>query len=271
MGVFYNKDQWGLILGASSGIGLATAKKLALEGMNLIIVYRERRARQKEIDQLWAGLKKNKIKLIDFNLDALSEIKRKEVILKIKEKVGQNKIRLFMHSIAKGNLKLMTSLPKSNGMQYPPNHLTSSDFSFTSETMSYSLVTWLNDLIENKLLDDPSRVIAMSSSGDKRVWKGYAAVASAKASLDAIIKYIAVEYSHLGVSANIIEAGVTVTPSMKLIPGSDEIIKKVQERHPRNRLTLPEDIANVVYLICREEASWINGSRIVVDGGESLV
>ena len=45
MSVFAEKNLWGLILGASSGMGLATAKKLAGAGMNLILIYRERRSR----------------------------------------------------------------------------------------------------------------------------------------------------------------------------------------------------------------------------------
>jgi NAD(P)-dependent dehydrogenase (short-subunit alcohol dehydrogenase family) len=41
-------------------------------------------------------------------------------------------------------------------------------------------------------------------------------------------------------------------------------------RNPFNRLTTPEDIANVVFLICKKEADWINGTIVKVDGGESL-
>jgi enoyl-[acyl-carrier protein] reductase I len=42
-------------------------------------------------------------------------------------------------------------------------------------------------------------------------------------------------------------------------------------RNPYKRLTTPEDVANVVYLLSKKEAFWINGSVIKVDGGESIV
>ena len=56
-----------------------------------------------------------------------------------------------------------------------------------------------------------------------------------------------------------------------MIPGSDLMKDSAKFRNPYGRLTTPEDVANVVYLLCQPEADWINGTRIVVDGGESLV
>jgi NAD(P)-dependent dehydrogenase (short-subunit alcohol dehydrogenase family) len=44
----------------------------------------------------------------------------------------------------------------------------------------------------------------------------------------------------------------------------------VEKRNPFKRLTNPEDVADVVYLLCKEEAKWITGTIIKVDGGESL-
>ena len=47
---FEDKNYWALIIGGSSGLGLATAKKLAKHGMNICIVHRNSRAQQKNID-----------------------------------------------------------------------------------------------------------------------------------------------------------------------------------------------------------------------------
>ncbi len=271
MSVFAEKNLWGLILGASSGMGLATAKKLAGSGMNLILVYRERRSRQTEVDEAFNEMRAMGVQVMDFNTDALQEAKREQVLEEIVTKIGDGKIRLLMHSIAKGNLKLMTPTPEDGGIAYPSQLLTDEDFAITGDSMAFSIVPWLNAILAKDLVANPARVIALTSAGDKRVWKGYAAVAAAKASLDAIIKYIAVEYAHLGITSNLIEAGVTVTPSMQLIPGSEEMIERIQEQHPKKRLTLPEDVANAIYLLTQDEANWINGSRLIVDGGETLI
>ena len=64
--------------------------------------------------------------------------------------------------------------------------------------------------------------------------------------------------------------GVTDTRSLRMIPGSDKIIEHSLKRNPHCRLTLPEDVANVVYLLCKDEAAWITGTVIPVDGGEHL-
>jgi len=55
-----------------------------------------------------------------------------------------------------------------------------------------------------------------------------------------------------------------------MIPGSDQIREHTLRRNPNNRLTTPEDVANVVYLLSRDEAQWITGTIIPVDGGEHL-
>ena len=65
-----------------------------------------------------------------------------------------------------------------------------------------------------------------------------------------------------------IQPGVTDTPSLRLIPGSDHLKQGALLRNPFHRLTRPEDVANVIYLLCRDEAAWINGAVIRVDGGE---
>jgi enoyl-[acyl-carrier protein] reductase I len=57
---------------------------------------------------------------------------------------------------------------------------------------------------------------------------------------------------------------------MKRIPGSTAILENISNRNPSGRLTRPEDIADVVYLLSRPEAEWITGAIIKVDGGESL-
>ena len=72
-------------------------------------------------------------------------------------------------------------------------------------------------------------------------------------------------------TVNIIQAGVTDTPSLRLIPGSEELIEQSKNRNPYKRLTTPEDVANTVYLLAQPEASWINGALIHVDGGEHLI
>ena len=55
-----------------------------------------------------------------------------------------------------------------------------------------------------------------------------------------------------------------------MIPGSAHLKAQARVRNPFGRLTSPEDVANVIYLLSLPEAAWINGEVIRVDGGERI-
>ncbi|MEW7279684.1 SDR family oxidoreductase [Aquimarina sp. 2201CG1-2-11] len=256
-------NNWAIILGGSSGLGLASAQKLAQHGYNICIIHRNRKTELNHIAQEFEQIKKRNVSFISFNIDATNKEKRTEVILDLKEILGKNaKINVLIHSIAKGNLKPMVSDSK--------NTLLNDDFRLTINAMAISLYDWAVDLFEAKLFANDTRIISFTSEGNTKAWQHYAAVSAAKVTLEAITRNIALEFAPYGIKANCIQAGVTDTQSLRRIPGSDQIIEHSIKRNPYHRLTQPNDIANVVYLLCTKEAAWINGTTIPVDGGEHL-
>tara|TARA_R110002073_G_scaffold123234_1_gene266792 strand:+ start:83984 stop:84793 length:810 start_codon:yes stop_codon:yes gene_type:complete len=265
---FEDKNEWALILGGSSGLGLATAKKLAKHGMNICIVHRNSRTQQKNIDAAFDGITKEGVDFVSYNTDAFHAEKRAALIEDLQEELEGGKIKTMVHSVAKGNLKPMLSddvtLSLSKGT------LQTDDFQLTIQAMGISLYDWTKALFEAKLFADDTRIISFTSEGNSKAWKNYAAVSAAKVTLEAITRSIALEFAPFGIRANCIQAGVTDTASLRMIPGSDEIKKHSLTRNPFHRLTLPEDVANAVYLLSKDEASWINGTIIPVDGGEHI-
>ena len=260
---FQNKNYWALILGGSSGLGLATAKKLAKHGMNICIVHRNSRMQEKEINAEFETIKNEGVQLKAFNTDAFKSEKRDAVIEALQNEFGnKEKIRTLVHSVAKGNLKPMVSNEKPV--------LKHDDFALTINAMGISLYDWTKALFEAKLFADDARIISFTSEGNSKAWQNYAAVSAAKATLEAITRNIALEFALFGIKANCIQAGVTDTSSLRMIPGSEKIIAHSLVRNPNKRLTLPEDVANAVYLLSKDEASWITGTVIPVDGGEHL-
>jgi enoyl-[acyl-carrier protein] reductase I len=260
---FHDKNYWALILGGSSGLGLATAKKLAKHGMNICIVHRNRKSELPKIEKHFSIIKNKHIELITFNVNAFKEGERLEIMNKLKEKLGsESRIRTLIHSVAKGNLKPMISTTKPA--------LKNDDFHLTIDAMAISLYDWTKILFDNSLFASDARVISFTSEGNTKAWRNYAAVSAAKVTLEAITRNIALEFASHGIRANCIQAGVTDTASLRAIPGSDEIMKHSLKRNPFKKLTTPEDVANVVYLLCKDEAAWINGSIIPVDGGEHI-
>lgn len=96
---------WSLILGGSSGMGLATAKKLASHGMNVFIVHRDRRGSMHEIQKKFDEIRAHGVRLETINTDALSLDGRNSILDQLAVKLGNGKISLLLHSIALGNLK----------------------------------------------------------------------------------------------------------------------------------------------------------------------
>ncbi|QHI39106.1 Enoyl-[acyl-carrier-protein] reductase [NADPH] FabL [Kordia antarctica] len=260
---FKNKNYWALILGGSSGLGLATAKKLAAHGMNICIIHRNSRSQEIEITAEFDKIKAEGIQFISFNIDAINPEKRQKVINDLPQYLGEKgKIRTLVHSIAKGNLKPMIA-------DNAPT-LKNDDFNLTINAMAISLYDWTQAVFEVKLFAEDARIISFTSEGNAKAWKNYAAVSAAKVALEALTRNIALEFASYGIRANCIQAGVTDTASLQMIPGNEKIKKHTLVRNPFKRLTNPEDVANVVYLLSKDEASWINGSIIPVDGGEHI-
>ena len=251
------KNQWAVILGGSSGLGLASAIKLASEGMNICIVHRDRKSKIPEFEAEVSKLKALGVDIKTFNKDALNREVRNQIISELPEM----SVKLLLHSIAKGSLKSMTD---------DGTNLDKQDLDITIHAMATSWYEWTQALIQHNKFSDSARNLAFTSEGNTRVWPGYAAVSAAKSVLESLMRSMAVELASLNITSNCIQAGTTQTASFKMIPGSEKLAEMSKMRNPFKRMTQAEDVANVVFLLCKDEAKWINGTIIKVDGGESL-
>ncbi|GIX40535.1 MAG: short-chain dehydrogenase [Leptospiraceae bacterium] len=311
--MFRNKNYWAIILGGSSGFGLASAKRLAKAGMNICIVHRDRKGAMHRIEPEFQKIRDENVQLKTFNLDALSEEGRKTVLDDLQNELQKTngKIRTLLHSIAFGNLKLMVPIKKHRN--YDPAEklalklgidkeklreeatklfleenidelmyiakepeyneeffLTDEDIANTIYAMGTSLYTWVKDIFNRNLFAEDARILGLTSEGNEVAWRGYAAVSAAKVALESISRSIAYEFGPYGIRSNILQPGVTDTPALRLIPGSSHMAAHSRLRNPLGRLTTPEDVANVVYVMSLDETAWINGTIIRVDGGERI-
>ena len=303
---------WALILGGSSGFGLATAKKLASCGMSVAIVHRDRRGAMPAIEAEFATIRAGGTELLTRNIDALSSEGRGAVLDELKTRMaGQGAVRLLLHSIASGNLKLLAPLvARASGAEqaraslatrlgidperlgaaleavaaetdfladvaWPSRQdsdslLDEEDFARTIHAMGTSLATWAMDVFARGLFASDARVLGLTSEGNEVASRGYAAVAAAKAALESVSRAMAMELAPHGIRSNVVQPGVTDTPALRLIPGNQRSKAATRQRNPFGRLTTPEDVADVVTLLCTDEARWINGAILRVDGGEHI-
>jgi NAD(P)-dependent dehydrogenase (short-subunit alcohol dehydrogenase family) len=308
----FSGDDWGVILGGSSGFGLATAQKLAAHGMNLCIVHRDRRGAMRRIEPEFEKLRASGVKLMLENADALDPEVRAQILTQLAGQLGASgRVKMLLHSIAFGNLKLIVpEVPKPDAGQavakladalgiakealasavdklategvdeltelssapvYPTHSLLDAeDFARTIHCMGTSLLDWVQDVFQRGQFAADARVFGLTSEGNEVAWKGYAAVSAAKVALEATARSIAAEFGPHGVRCNVLQPGVTDTPALQAIPGSERLKAHSRLRNPLRRITTPPDVANVLYLLCLPEAAWINGTVIRVDGGERV-
>lgn len=260
-----SKNDWALILGASSGFGGAAAVELAKTGFNIFGVHLDRKATMPLVEEVMQKIQATGRQAIFFNINAADEEKRGEALDKMKAEMGaEGTIRVLMHSLAFGSLKMYVAANAADEVD-------KAKMEMTLDVMANSLVYWTQDLLRRQMMKHGGRIFAMTSSGGTRVWPNYGPVSAAKAALESHIRQLALELAPQGITANSIRAGVTDTPALRKIPGNDKMVAVAQERNPSRRLTTPEDIAKFMALMTDARAQWVTGNVIGVDGGEDIV
>lgn len=263
----YNKNDWALILGSSSGFGAATARELAGHGMNIYGVHFDRAAGMPAVEKLIAELEDMGVKAKFFNVNASDPQKRNEVLDSIRNKFEASPsctIRVILHSLAFGSLRPLVS-------QHPDQSLTQAQLEMTLDVMANTLVYWTQGVVSRGLMRKGGRIFAMTSSGGHSVLMNYGAVSAAKAALESYIRQLALELGPLGITANTILAGVTDTPALRKIPGALKMLEIAKARNPSMRNGKPEDVAKAIALLSHDLGFFISGNVIHVDGGEDVV
>ena len=267
-----DRERWALILGASSGMGEATALTLAAAGYRICGIHLDFRAAIGRVDELKARIESLGSEALYMNMNAADDDKRAAALVTLRERFDRSRaegrdpfVKVVMHSLAFGSLvPFLTEDPKGC--------VDRKKMEMTQDVMANSLVYWVQDLWRGGFLANGSRIFAMTSEGSTRVVPSYGVVSSAKAALESHTRQLAMELAHLrtGITANTIRAGVTLTPALMKIPEKDAIIEAAMRRNPTGRMTTPQDVANTILALSGPGTDFINGEVIGVDGGEYI-
>lgn len=258
-------SRWALVIGASSGMGRASALKLAADGYDICGVHFDRRAAMPRIAALREEIEGMGRRVVLFNTNIAQPHNRKAVLDQVADtlKAGgapSGAIHVLVHSVAFGVTKPLIG----------PGSASEEDLTVTCAVMGHELVHWVRGLLDRELFASPGRVFSMTSEGDRRAWRSYGPVSAAKCILESHTRQLAIELAEQKITVNCILAGVTDTPALRVIPNHEELTAASIRRNPHGRLTTPEDVADVVSLLCDSRAAWITGSIISCDGGESV-
>jgi 3-oxoacyl-[acyl-carrier protein] reductase len=112
-------------------------------------------------------------------------------------------------------------------------------------------------------------IFTSSITGPRVTSPGHGHYAASKAGINGFIKSAALEFAGYGITVNGIEPGNILTEGMKM-HRSEAFIRSMEEAVPLGRLGTARDIANATLFLASDEAAFITGTTIIVDGGQTL-
>jgi 3-oxoacyl-[acyl-carrier protein] reductase len=112
-------------------------------------------------------------------------------------------------------------------------------------------------------------IFTSSITGPRVTAPGHGHYSASKAGINGFIKAAAIEFASYGITVNGVEPGNIMTEGMRQ-HRSAEFIRSMEETVPLGRLGTPKDVANAVLFLASDEASYITGTTIIVDGGQTL-
>ncbi len=249
-----------VITGATKGIGKAVAEKFAQNGVNVAFTYH---SNQKIADEIAHDLtNKYGIKAKAYPLNILELDGFKPLFLEIDKDFDRvdffvSNAMIYGRSIIGGYGKFMRLRP-SKGLQ---NIYTATVGAFVRG--SQESATRMQKV-------GGGAIVTLSSTGNMIYIDNYAGHATNKAAVEAMSRYAAVELGEMGIRVNAVSGGPIDTDALKAFPNYEEVKAETVKRSALSRLGTTEDIANSVYFLCTEEAGWVTGQTLVVDGGTTF-
>jgi NAD(P)-dependent dehydrogenase (short-subunit alcohol dehydrogenase family) len=244
------KGRIALITGGSRGIGAGIARKLADWGCTTCINYVDRSGPARRLaDELASRGAAASIHQADLS--------QPEDIEKLMDEIGRlhGKLNILVANAAATTYNLLEESSLA-------------DWNFAMDTNARS--TWLLARQAIPLMrDEPgARFITITNSSPIRITPRSGMFAAAKAAVETLTRYLSCELAPYGIVANCVRPGLVMTDVLKVRP--DYVARAERELAVSpwaNRMTTARDVANVVALLCQDEARWIAGQTITVDGG----
>lgn len=238
------KDKITIITGGASGMGAAMAKLFASEGATVIAadINEDNLAKIAEIDHV-EGMK----------LDVSSDENWSEVTKAVFDKYGRIDILINNAGI---------SSEKS------PDQITEADWNLLHKINSYGPFLGIKH-VAKYMKEAKNGSIVNTSSYTAIIGSGFNHYSASKGSLRAIARAAAADLGQYNVRVNTVFPGVIETPMTAKLTEYKEAMDMLVRATPMQRLGQPEEVANAILFLASDEASYITGAELVIDGGYS--
>lgn len=237
-----------LILGGSSGIGLASARRLLQRGAQVTLCARDSQRLEAAAKQLDGGAR---VRTCAANGNDPEQVAA----------------AVAAASDADGRLHGAVAIPGGGNFCA----ITDLDPSTLSSELSINTVPLLN-LIQAALpaMTQGGSIVAVSSTVAVQSSRGLAGYCAGKAALEALLRVAADELGARGVRLNAVRPGLTRTAPTEGLLANDEVMQQFLPQIPLGRAGEPDDIAGAISFLLSDEASWTTGQCFAVDGGHTL-
>ncbi|TET80465.1 MAG: enoyl-[acyl-carrier-protein] reductase FabL [Anaerolineales bacterium] len=243
-----------LVTGSGRGIGRAIALRLAEEGADLVINFFRNRKPAEETAEVIRSLKRRAI-VVKANVGDIDGI---DALFDATEKEYGGLDILVCNAASGYNRPALKQKPKG--------------WDWTMNINARSLLFSAQHAARLMQPRGGGHIVSISSPGSFRVLPDYVVVGASKAALEALTRYLAIEFSPLGIVVNAVSPGVVETDALKYFDllKDGTVIPQAIAATPAGRLVKPEDVAGLVAFLCSPDASMIRGQIIIIDGGYIL-
>lgn len=242
------KGKVALVTGGASGIGRATALAFAKKGAKVAVVD------WKENDEI---------------VDLIKELGSEAIFIKCDVSKAEEVTAMVVKTIAAfGRLDYAFNNAGIEGTQANTFDCTEENWDKTIAVNLKGIWLCMKYEIPELLKQGKGAIVNCASVAGLIGFAGLPAYVASKHGVVGLTKTTALEYAKLGIRVNAVCPGVIQTPMIDRLTGkTKEAIEQFTGLEPMGRFGLPEEIANAVVWMCSDEASFVSGHAMTVDGG----
>ena len=241
------ENKCAIVTGASRGIGKAIVKKLASLGANIVLNYR---SNEEEALKVQKELLDMGVEVLLYKCDTSDSKAVEQMIKKAKEKFKTIDIMVNNAGINRDSLIL---------------RMKDEDFDSVIDVNLKGVFNCLRAVTPVMVRQRSGKIVNLSSVVGIMGNAGQVNYAASKAGVIGMTKSLAKEIGSRGITVNAVAPGFISTDMTGFL--TEEFKEDIRKKLPLKRLGKPEDVANVVAFLASDEASYITGQVINVDGG----
>ncbi len=236
-----------LVTGGTKGIGLAITKEFLNLGAEVLVVARETKSIQ--------GKVKHSANLFTMEGDVTNALFRVQLINKVKDNWGS--LDILVNNVGTNVRKKFVEYTEEEYRQLFETNL----FSLTEITRLAYL--YLKKSTKASVIN----IASVAGSFDVQTGPPYGMT---KAAIIQLSKHLAAEWAADGIRVNTVSPWYIQTPLTESVLAQPDRLAKIIARTPMNRVGQPEEVASLVAYLAMDNASYITGQNIMVDGGMSV-